>query len=262
MAETESSTPARHAWFKFFPSDWKGDELLAMCSLGARGLLVELLCLMHRATPYGYLLVNGKAPSDLELSRLVRASTVSELRRLKAELLERGVLSLDGRKIYSRRMVRKAKQSEIGRATGITGGNPALTSPQHQPLTPPVNGSESLPVGVGLNTQKLEARNQKQEQSGSGPTDEVLGNRAREFIEFYAGLYPSLRLGVPYRRQDVLEFPTACSLAATWPDARLRLMAEIFLRTDHEFAAAGRRSIKQFAALAEWCDERLRKNGR
>jgi hypothetical protein len=39
-------------------------------------------------------------------------------------------------------------------------------------------------------------------------------------------------------------------------------MAEIFLRTDHTFAAEGRRSIKQFAALAEWCDGRLRENGR
>jgi hypothetical protein len=257
MADPESSTTPRHSWFKFFPSDWKGDELLAMCSLGARGLLMELLCLMHRATPYGYLLVNGKAPSDAELARLVRSSTVGELRRLKAELLERGVLSVDGRKIYSRRMVRKAQQSATGRDTGKLGGNPKL-----RPLTVPVNGSPTHPVLVSDNPQKLEARSQKPEKSISSPTDDEIGDRAREFIEFYAGLYPQRRNGVPYRRQDALEFPTACSLVSTWPDDRLRLMAEIFLRTDHDFAEKGRRSIGQFAALAEWCDEKLRKNGR
>ena len=141
MAEPDS-TPARHSWFKFFPSDWKGDELLAMCSLGARGLLVELLCLMHRATPYGHLVINGKPPTDDELARLVRASSPRELRRLKTELLDRGVLSQDGPTIYSRRMVRKGQQSAIGRDTGRLGGNPLLIA---QPLTPPLTVSHHNP---------------------------------------------------------------------------------------------------------------------
>ena len=148
--------PVRHHWFKFVPPDWQGDECLAMCSLGARGLLVELVCIMHRATPYGHLLVNGKVVTDAELTRLVRATSTAELRRLRAELLDRGVLSMtsDG-VIFSRRMVRKAKQSATGRETGRRGGNPALRPLRITDNPPPLTG--------GDNTQKLEARSQKPE---------------------------------------------------------------------------------------------------
>ncbi len=117
----------KYAWFKFFPSDWRGDELLAACSFGARGLLVELLGLMHTAEPRGYLLVNGSQPPDAELARLVRATSVSEMRRLRAELIARGVLSTSAEGvIYSRRMVRDTARSVEGRETGKRGGNPRL----------------------------------------------------------------------------------------------------------------------------------------
>jgi hypothetical protein len=166
VSNDAAAEPAnRHPWFKFFPSDWQGDELLAMCSLGARGLLVGFLCLMHRAIPYGYLLVNGKQPTDAELARMVRASSLGELKRLRDELIERGVLSRapDGA-IFSRRMVRTAAQSAIGRETGRRGGNPQL---KRHPLTDTVNPPPlTQPLTGGDNTQRLEAIFQKPEARG------------------------------------------------------------------------------------------------
>jgi len=50
----------KQPWLKFFPSDWRADPALRMCSLAARGLWIEMLCLMHEARPHGSLLVNGK----------------------------------------------------------------------------------------------------------------------------------------------------------------------------------------------------------
>jgi hypothetical protein len=44
---------------KFYPSDWRSDPMLRLCSLAARGLWMEMMCLMHEAEPYGSLLVNG-----------------------------------------------------------------------------------------------------------------------------------------------------------------------------------------------------------
>jgi hypothetical protein len=162
----------RYPWFKFFPADWQGDELLGTCSLGARGLLAELLCIMHRATPCGHLLINQIKPSDSELARVSRA-TVAEVRRFLRELLTRGVLSQtsDGT-IFSRRMVRNAKASAVGRETGRRGGNPQL-----KPITATVNGSLlTEPLTGRDNTQKLEARSQKLEarrqQAGNGTADD------------------------------------------------------------------------------------------
>jgi hypothetical protein len=264
MADSDSNTATqRHSWFKFFPSDWKGDELLAMCSLGARGLLVELLCLMHRATPYGYLLVNGKPPSDAELVRLVRASSLTELRRLKTELLERGVLSVEGRKVYSRRMVRKGRQSQIGRDTGKRGGNPALTVSEQQPLTVAVNGRPNPPVLITDNTQRLEARNQTPI-SPSVLTDDTIAERAGAFLERYPAIFARVRSGAPYRVKEARDFPTACDLVSTYSDDRLDAMLEVFLLMDQRDCRGMNRpgTPNQFAHYAPECDHLLRKNGR
>jgi len=91
---------------QFYPQDWRSDEALRMCSLAARGLWIECLALMHRADPYGHLVVKGKAPTLRELAKLVSASP-SEVTRLLAELQEEGVCSVtDAGVITSRRMVR------------------------------------------------------------------------------------------------------------------------------------------------------------
>jgi hypothetical protein len=51
-------------WMKFYPADWRADPMLRVCSIGARGLWIELLALMHESERYGHLLVNGKQPTD------------------------------------------------------------------------------------------------------------------------------------------------------------------------------------------------------
>jgi len=46
-------------------------------------------------------------------------------------------------------------------------------------------------------------------------------------------------------------------------DAWLRLMAEVYLRTDHPDARKVARTVGQFAAMAGWCDApRARARGR
>ncbi len=146
---------ARHPWFKFFPADWVGDERLALCTYAERGLLVELLCIMHRSTRYGRLLVNGTKPSDAELTRLTRGNSVTETRRLLAKLLAKGVLSSDHGIVFSRRMVRYHERAKKGRENGKLGGNPLLKG-----LTPPGDsaGAEVNPRG---NTHMPDARSQK-----------------------------------------------------------------------------------------------------
>ena len=57
-------------WMKFYPSDWRADPSLRMCSIGARGLWMEMLCVMHEATPYGYLIVNGRALTACQIAGL------------------------------------------------------------------------------------------------------------------------------------------------------------------------------------------------
>jgi hypothetical protein len=159
MTDRENDdSPRRNPWFKFFPSDWRGDELLTMCSLGARGLLIELLGLMHVADRRGYLLLHGERPTDTELNRLVRGDSTSETKNYLQELLDRGVLSVDpDGTIFSRRMVRDTERSAVGHESGKQGGNPALRA---KPLEAPLRVDDKGTLKGPRNPQMPDARGQ------------------------------------------------------------------------------------------------------
>lgn len=98
--------------FQFYPADWRNDAALRMCSIAARGLWWEMICVMHSAIPYGHLVAAGKPIAPDELARIVGESK-SDVTKWLAELGRREVYSVtDSGAIYSRRMVR----DEIERA--------------------------------------------------------------------------------------------------------------------------------------------------
>lgn len=61
---------AKLPWFKFFPSRWKGDTELSMCSPATRGVWIDLLCAMHQSGRTGIL----RGTFD-QLARAARCST-------------------------------------------------------------------------------------------------------------------------------------------------------------------------------------------
>lgn len=89
--------------------------------------------------------------------------------------------------------------------------------------------------------------------------DQLIADRAAKFMENYTDVwYPEERKGARYlKRRPALDFMEAQTLVNTWDDARLEMLARIFLSSTHPFAKGGTRSIGQFAALASWCDGQL-----
>lgn len=121
------------AWLKFYPTDWQSDPALRMCSMEARGLWIEMICVMHKATPYGQLLVNGHSPTDAQLGVLVGA-TPGQITALLGELESAGVFSRTrSGVIYSRKMSRMAKKAATARNNGRKGGNPKLGKQTENP---------------------------------------------------------------------------------------------------------------------------------
>lgn len=113
----------------FFPSDWRADSDLAFCSLAARGLWIEMLCIMHGCTPYGHLTKNGQPMSVKDLSLLVK-SDPEEVSVLLKQLAEANVFSTTNNGIiFSRRMVRTNKLHNIRSKAGSRG---AQVSIQHR----------------------------------------------------------------------------------------------------------------------------------
>lgn len=125
---------------KFYPSDWRSDPALRLCGLAARGLWIELLCIMHEADPRGFLLVNGSPLNERQVASLIGAP-VKELAALLGELESAGVLSRNGAGvIFSRRIVRDAEKAATDKANGKLGGNPKLKGRVNPPDNRSLNG--------------------------------------------------------------------------------------------------------------------------
>jgi hypothetical protein len=255
-------TAPKRPWLKFFPSDWRGDAKLAMCSLAARGLLIELVCVMHEAEPRGHLIVNGVKPSDNELTRLVRATSVTELHRLLGELVDKGVLSVaaDGG-IYSRRMVRETTRAAIGHETGKLGGNPNL-----RPLTVPHKGLDGEPVNGAPNPHIPDAIFQNPLPPSGGVLDEGIDEIAGSFLERYPEIYARCRSGATYRvnrLKQERDLGYARELARGWPDLkRLEDMLDVFLRRTDLGEKNKPGTPGQFLHMAPDCDRLLKEHGR
>lgn len=163
----------KQPWLKFFPSDWRADPALRMCSLAARGLWIEMLCLMHEARPFGSLLVNGKPVTAAQLANLIGAG-VADVEGFLAELEEAGVFSRDAEGlIYSRRMRRDEERAAVNRVNGRAGGNPSLKAGVNPPVNPGVNPADNPSVKAPVKAQKPESRIQTPEPATGARLDEI-----------------------------------------------------------------------------------------
>jgi hypothetical protein len=163
---------------KFFPSDWRADQALRVCSLSARGLWIEMLCVMHNAAPYGHLLINGSPVSDTQLAMLAGTSP-DQIPALVGELETAGVFSRTGKGvIYSRRMTRDEKKAALARKHGQKGGNPSLCKDKGNP--PPDNPDHNPHVNGRDKAQKPEARKKPPNSPPSGG-----GGGGGDFVHFW-----------------------------------------------------------------------------
>jgi uncharacterized phage protein (TIGR02220 family) len=136
--------------FQFYPGDWLNDAPLRMVSIGARGLWIDMLCIMHQGSDYGHLKVNGKVILPANLARMT-GTTSKECEGYLDELESAGVFSRDDEGcIFSRRMIRDEKTREARAAGGFKGGNPALMGEKkvnlqsNLEITPSSSSSSSL----------------------------------------------------------------------------------------------------------------------
>lgn len=166
--------------FQFYPAEWRKDVALQSCSIAARGLWVELCCLMHDCEPYGHLTLNGAAMPDAKAAALIPGVTPASYRRMLAELEAAGVPSrLSDGTLFSRRMVRDegvrnaranggqagaefgARGSEHGRKGGRPRVKGGITKPPFEfaeggaEKPPPSSSSSSSSANLGVASQPV-----------------------------------------------------------------------------------------------------------
>lgn len=113
--------------FQFYTGDWMKDPLVRCVSHAARGLWIDMLCLMHESDRRGFLqLPNGEPMSEVHIARMTGIPP-EEVSRLLTELSTSGVYSCTERgTIYSRRMAKDESKRVKCKEAGKLGGNPKL----------------------------------------------------------------------------------------------------------------------------------------
>lgn len=111
--------------FWFFTGDWLKDSELRFCSIFARGLLVDLLCILFEAKERGYASKpDGTPRTNEEIVSAVSGGSIEEKLAALAELESSGVLSRDNRGVlFSRRLARLDELSQKRSKAGSKGGS-------------------------------------------------------------------------------------------------------------------------------------------
>jgi hypothetical protein len=147
-------------WFKFWHKEWLVDPELRICSPEARGVWIDLICVMANSTEPGVLLVAGRVPDMGEISRLTGIPDKRKVARIIKELEHNRVLSRnsDGA-ILSRKMREMYADWVQSCANGVQGGNPNLLNNNilHQ-------NRDNPPLGFGDNIEE-EKKNPEEERT-------------------------------------------------------------------------------------------------
>lgn len=161
---------------KFFPNDWLSDQGLRMCGLAARGLWIELLCLMWKSPRRGYLESSeGVALSEAQLCRVI-GEPAERITALLTELDQAGVFSREATSgiIFSRRIVKDVAAFREFSAWGQKGGNPALKASFKGRLNGTLKPQKSEFRSQSSEVRKKEDEPATAEGSPSTPADEIV----------------------------------------------------------------------------------------
>lgn len=116
----------RKPWFKFDPSAWLNDVELRNCSTSERGVLIDLMCIAHNNSEYGFFLSQYNAE---EVKKLAKCLSITErtLNRCLTTLLQMSRIcqTIDGQ-LYIKRMVQDFEYASKQSDNGKKGGNPTL----------------------------------------------------------------------------------------------------------------------------------------
>lgn len=116
-------------YLPLYVQDFLTDEKLAECSAESNGVYIRIMCLMHKSEEYGTILLQQKYKQNSSTCLNFAEKLVSHLpykvdviARSLEELVETGVLTIDGDKMSQRRMVRDFAVSNARSEAGQKGG--------------------------------------------------------------------------------------------------------------------------------------------
>ena len=121
-------------YFPLYAQDFLSDEKLNLCSASAQGVFIKLMCIFHKSDTYGGILFKQKDKQKesiienfaIKFAKLLPFDSET-IKNALDELVDEGVLNIDGDFIFQKRMVRDGELSlKRSKAAKDGGGNPFL----------------------------------------------------------------------------------------------------------------------------------------
>lgn len=130
-------------YLPLYVDDWMNNNKLKMCSPAAHGIMISIMCIMHKEITYGKILLKQKFKQTdkqiknfaLQVAKL-SAFDFTEIENAFGELINEGVLTIEGDELICPRMVKDFEISEKRAKAGKNGGttnknkNFAYTKPE------------------------------------------------------------------------------------------------------------------------------------
>lgn len=184
--------------FQFYPGDWLKDANLRRCTHAAKGVWIDILCLMFEADERGVLSTNGVAWSDEDIACAIGGDTATTVGAIQ-ELTFKGVAKRRANgALYSKRMVADENKRKLCSAAGKKGGgNPNLSQKDATFKGQPKGGVKGSPKQNPNPSSSTSVNNNTQNNIGAYTLAEVLEiaslpdvalseEEARKFFDFYA----------------------------------------------------------------------------
>ena len=115
-------------YLPLYVQDFLTDEKLIECSAEATGVYIRLLCIMHKSQEYGKILLRQKdRQTDQQIfnfaAKIAKSMPyeVSVISRSLEELVNEGVLTIEGNVLYQKRMVKDGELSDKRALSGRKG---------------------------------------------------------------------------------------------------------------------------------------------
>lgn len=121
-------------YFPLYVQDYLTDEKLNMCSWLTQGIYIKILCVFHKQEEYGSILFKQKDKQNFKICLSFASILLKQIPCLESdmifaleELIEHGVLKIEGNRLYQKRMYKDGAISLIrSKVAKKGGGNPIL----------------------------------------------------------------------------------------------------------------------------------------
>ena len=200
--------------FQFYPGDWRKDPNLCRCSHAAKGVWIDMICLMHETEERGVLSTNGIPWTEDDIVLAVGGDS-SVTRAAIQELTLKGVVNrgVDGA-FLCRRIVRDEKKRIICKEAGKLGGNPNLVPT----LKGGVKGGAKGGVNPSANPKPTPSSSSSSSSSNSNPDGLVVGSPSLppcphlRLLELFGHHLPDL----PQPKPELWQGKNADAMRARW----------------------------------------------